>query len=108
MQQNWPWFSTLIDLLEMILVKSEIRVAENYDRQLVCVSDELATYEKSCVEWVILLLSLLIACVVFAGLLAVEMNHQNSWGGSFVKKCARLKKLFLRYLGMNICNNTMK
>ena len=32
-----PWFRTLIDLLEMILVKSETRVAANYDRQLVFV-----------------------------------------------------------------------
>lgn len=35
MYRNWPWFSTLIDLLEMILVKSEEKIAENYDRQLV-------------------------------------------------------------------------
>ncbi|CAK9254070.1 unnamed protein product [Sphagnum jensenii] len=35
MYSEWPWFQTLIDLLEMILVKSEIRIAENYDNQLV-------------------------------------------------------------------------
>jgi phosphoenolpyruvate carboxylase len=33
--QEWPWFRTLIDLLEMILVKSEEKIAENYDKQLV-------------------------------------------------------------------------
>ena len=33
--QSWPWFNTLIDLLEMILVKSDERIAENYDVQLV-------------------------------------------------------------------------
>jgi phosphoenolpyruvate carboxylase len=30
-----PWFRTLVDLLEMILVKSELKIAENYDTQLV-------------------------------------------------------------------------
>ena len=35
MYRQWPWFSTMIHLLEMILVKSEIRIAENYDKQLV-------------------------------------------------------------------------
>jgi phosphoenolpyruvate carboxylase len=35
MYREWPWFTTLIDLLEMILVKSETRIAENYDTQLV-------------------------------------------------------------------------
>ena len=35
MYANWPWFRTLIDLLEMILVKSEIKIAENYDTQLI-------------------------------------------------------------------------
>ena len=33
--RDWPWFNTLIDLLEMILAKSEERIAENYDNQLV-------------------------------------------------------------------------
>lgn len=36
MVTEWPWFRTLVDLLEMILVKSDIKIAENYDRQLVC------------------------------------------------------------------------
>ena len=35
MYAKWPWFQTLIDLVEMILVKSEPQIAENYDRQLV-------------------------------------------------------------------------
>lgn len=35
MYKEWPWFRTLIDLLEMILVKSELKIAENYDTQLV-------------------------------------------------------------------------
>merc|ERR1712224_6902 len=35
MYREWPWFTTLVDLLEMILAKSELRVAANYDEQLV-------------------------------------------------------------------------
>jgi len=35
MYREWPWFNTLVDLLEMILAKSETRIAENYDKQLV-------------------------------------------------------------------------
>ena len=35
MYSNWPWFRTLIDLLEMILVKSDAVIAANYDQQLV-------------------------------------------------------------------------
>jgi phosphoenolpyruvate carboxylase len=35
MFEQWPWFRTLVDLLEMILVKSNIKIAENYDKQLV-------------------------------------------------------------------------
>jgi phosphoenolpyruvate carboxylase len=34
MYQNWTWFHTLVDLLEMILAKSDVRVAENYDNVL--------------------------------------------------------------------------
>jgi phosphoenolpyruvate carboxylase len=41
MYKQWPWFATIIDLLEMILVKSECRIAENYDRQLVTDSESL-------------------------------------------------------------------
>ena len=39
MYNKWPWFHTLIDLLEMILVKSEEKIAENYDKQLLNVTD---------------------------------------------------------------------
>ena len=35
MYSKWPWFQTLVDLLEMILIKSDVKIAENYDRQLV-------------------------------------------------------------------------
>jgi phosphoenolpyruvate carboxylase len=35
MYRGWPWFRTLIDLLEMILVKSDTTIAANYDAQLV-------------------------------------------------------------------------
>ena len=35
MYKNWPWFSTLVDLLEMILIKSEENIAAVYDSQLV-------------------------------------------------------------------------
>lgn len=35
MYTEWPWFRTLIDLLEMILVKSDSVIAANYDAQLV-------------------------------------------------------------------------
>lgn len=41
MYSNWPWFRTLIDLLEMILVKSEEKIAENYDKQLVSDKESL-------------------------------------------------------------------
>ena len=41
MHQNWPWFRTLVDLLEMILAKSDGKVAENYDVQLVKDGDAL-------------------------------------------------------------------
>ena len=35
MYKDWPWFRTIIDLIEMILVKSDKHVAKNYDDQLV-------------------------------------------------------------------------
>jgi phosphoenolpyruvate carboxylase len=35
MFQQWSWFATLIDLLEMILVKSDSIISENYDKQLI-------------------------------------------------------------------------
>lgn len=39
---NWPWFHTLVDLLEMILVKSDSTIAANYDKQLVTDADSIA------------------------------------------------------------------
>eukprot|EP01041_Mallomonas_annulata_P005192 gene5192-10384_t len=42
MYKEWPWFKTLIDLFEMILVKSEPKIAENYDHQLVTDEASLA------------------------------------------------------------------
>ena len=35
MYKKWPWFNTLVDLLEMIITKSELDIAANYDEQLV-------------------------------------------------------------------------
>ena len=35
MYGEWPWFRTVIDLLEMILAKSDLHIAQNYDKQLV-------------------------------------------------------------------------
>jgi phosphoenolpyruvate carboxylase len=46
MYQSWPWFQTIIELLEMILVKSEVRIAENYDKQLVKDPSSLALGEE--------------------------------------------------------------
>lgn len=42
MYQNWSWFRTLIDLLDMILSKSDLKIAENYDKQLVQDSKSIA------------------------------------------------------------------
>lgn len=41
MYANWPWFRTLIDLVEMILSKSESEIAANYDVQLVKDQDSI-------------------------------------------------------------------
>lgn len=35
MYAKWPWFQTVVDLIEMILVKSEKEIAANYDNVLV-------------------------------------------------------------------------
>jgi phosphoenolpyruvate carboxylase len=35
MQANWPWFATIVDLLDLICAKSDARIAQNYDDQLV-------------------------------------------------------------------------
>mmetsp|Transcript_102817 Transcript_102817/g.290500 ORF Transcript_102817/g.290500 Transcript_102817/m.290500 type:complete len:133 (-) Transcript_102817:24-422(-) len=42
MYLEWPWFRTVIDLLEMILAKSDSKIAENYDKQLVTDEPSLA------------------------------------------------------------------
>jgi len=42
MYKDWPWFSTLIDLLEMILKKSEEKIAANYDSRLISDASSLA------------------------------------------------------------------
>mmetsp|Transcript_9814 Transcript_9814/g.9911 ORF Transcript_9814/g.9911 Transcript_9814/m.9911 type:complete len:939 (+) Transcript_9814:116-2932(+) len=42
MYTDWPWFRTMIDLLEMILVKADSKIAENYDIQLVNDPESLA------------------------------------------------------------------
>lgn len=42
MYSSWPWFRTMIDLLEMILAKADSKIAENYDVQLVTDSESLA------------------------------------------------------------------
>lgn len=41
MYQNWPWFRETIDLIAMVLSKSDMSINENYDEQLVEKSDEL-------------------------------------------------------------------
>ena len=46
MVNHWPWFQTLIDLLEMILVKSDLKIAENYDKQLVKDSESIKLGEE--------------------------------------------------------------
>ena len=35
MYKNWPWFTALIDVVDMIMAKSETKIAKNYDDQLV-------------------------------------------------------------------------
>ena len=42
MYNSWPWFQTLVDLLEMILAKSDSRIAANYDHVLVTDEASLA------------------------------------------------------------------
>eukprot|EP00606_Chrysophyceae_sp_TOSAG23-5_P000038 GSChrysophyteH2.ASY1.ANO1.572.1 assembled CDS len=46
MYSKWPWFHTVIDLLEMILAKSESRIAMNYDKQLVTDKESLVLGEE--------------------------------------------------------------
>eukprot|EP00501_MAST-03F_sp_TOSAG23-6_P002688 GSMAST32.ASY1.ANO1.2836.1 assembled CDS len=35
MYSHWPWFTALVDVVDMVLAKTESDIAENYDRQLV-------------------------------------------------------------------------
>lgn len=35
MYENWPWFRELIDLIAMIVSKTDFSVSKNYDNQLV-------------------------------------------------------------------------
>jgi phosphoenolpyruvate carboxylase len=35
MHREWPWFQSVIDLIEMVLAKAEPRIAAEYDRRLV-------------------------------------------------------------------------
>ena len=42
MYKEWPWFQTVLDLVEMILAKSEERIARNYDVQLVTDPESVA------------------------------------------------------------------
>ncbi len=35
MYENWPWFRELIDLIAMIVSKTDFSVSKNYDEQLV-------------------------------------------------------------------------
>lgn len=39
MYQEWSWFGTLVDLLEMVMAKSDGDIAANYDRQLLAPGD---------------------------------------------------------------------
>lgn len=41
MYKEWPWFRELIDLIAMILSKTDFSIAENYDNQLVDKSGDL-------------------------------------------------------------------
>jgi phosphoenolpyruvate carboxylase len=46
MYKEWPWFNTTIDLIEMIMAKSERAIAEYYDRRLVQDPELLALGQK--------------------------------------------------------------
>jgi phosphoenolpyruvate carboxylase len=35
MYSKWPWFTAFVDVVDMVMAKSEPLIAENYDRQLV-------------------------------------------------------------------------
>ncbi len=38
---NWPWFRSMIDLVEMVLAKTDTQIAQNYDDQLVTDANSL-------------------------------------------------------------------
>lgn len=40
MYKKWPYFNTNLDLVDMILAKAEVDIAENYDRLLVSDPDQ--------------------------------------------------------------------
>jgi phosphoenolpyruvate carboxylase len=41
MYNNWPWFRETIDLISMVLSKSDMSINANYDAQLVDKTEEL-------------------------------------------------------------------
>jgi len=46
MYEQWPWFREIIDLLAMILSKTDYSISENYDNLLVDKTDELIAIGK--------------------------------------------------------------
>lgn len=46
MYEKWPWFREIIDLLAMILSKTDFSISENYDNLLVDKTDDLITLGK--------------------------------------------------------------
>jgi phosphoenolpyruvate carboxylase len=46
MYTEWPWFRETIDLIAMILSKTDYSISENYDRQLVDKTEELTSLGK--------------------------------------------------------------
>ena len=40
MYQEWPWFRELIDLIAMIVSKTDFSISKNYDKQLVDKTDD--------------------------------------------------------------------
>lgn len=46
MYENWPWFKELIDLIAMIVSKTDFSVSKNYDDQLVADKELLALGEE--------------------------------------------------------------
>jgi phosphoenolpyruvate carboxylase len=46
MYENWPWFKELIDLIAMIVSKTDFSVSKNYDDQLVVDKELLALGEE--------------------------------------------------------------